>query len=252
MCTGSPGRRATFAKMKVLLVFDFDHTIVNDNSDTWIVQCAPDKKLPYGLQNSYEKGKWTEYMGRVFSYLGEQGIREEEMKRLMTAIPYTPGMTELLQFIGQNKDHFDCIIISDSNTVFIDWILTHANVHTVFDKVFTNPAAFDPLGNLTVQNYHVHHCNECPRNLCKKKVLEEFVAKQTANQVRYSKIVYVGDGGNDLCPVTFLKKGDLAMPRDGYTLQKSIAKEVDSIDSSISVWSTGSEILSQLKLLQEE
>ncbi|CAH2305721.1 pyridoxal phosphate phosphatase PHOSPHO2 [Pelobates cultripes] len=238
--------------MKVLLVFDFDHTIVNDNSDTWIVQCAPEKKLPYGLQNTYEKGKWTEYMGRVFTYLGEQGIREEDMKRIMIDIPYTPGMTDLLQFIGHNKDYFDCIIISDSNTIFIDWILTHGNVHTVFDKVFTNPAAFDPLGNLTVQNFHIHHCTECPKNLCKKKVLEEFVAKQATKQVQYSKIVYIGDGGNDLCPVTFLKKGDIAMPREGYALQKRIAKDIDLIDSSISVWSSGSEILSRLKSLLDK
>ncbi|KAE8580976.1 hypothetical protein XENTR_v10024614 [Xenopus tropicalis] len=237
--------------MKTLLVFDFDHTIINDNSDTWIVQCVPGKKLPNGLQNSYEKGKWTEYMGRVFSYLGEQGIREEDMKRIMIAIPYTPGMTDLLHFIGQNKDSFDCIIISDSNTIFIDWILTHANVHNVFDKVFTNPAAFDSVGNLTVQNFHVHHCTTCPTNLCKKKVLEEFVAKQSSNSAHYSKIVYVGDGGNDLCPVTFLKKGDIAMPRAGYTLDKHIAKDVTLVDSTISVWSTGAEILSHLKLLLE-
>ncbi|KAM9305771.1 pyridoxal phosphate phosphatase PHOSPHO2 [Gastrophryne carolinensis] len=238
--------------MKILLVFDFDHTIINDNSDTWIVQCAPDKKLPNMLKNSYEKGKWTEYMGRIFTYLGEQGIREEDMKRIMIAIPYTPGMTELLHFIGQNKDRFDCIIISDSNTIFIDWILTHANVQSVFNQVFSNPAAFDGLGNLTVQNFHVHHCTSCPMNLCKRKVLEEFVAKQSAASVRYSKIVYIGDGSNDLCPVTFLKKGDVAMPREGYSLQKRIASGLEFVDSSISVWSTGSEILTHLNQLLSE
>lgn len=24
------------AKMKILMVFDFDHTVVDDNSDTWV------------------------------------------------------------------------------------------------------------------------------------------------------------------------------------------------------------------------
>ncbi|KAG8432413.1 hypothetical protein GDO86_016892 [Hymenochirus boettgeri] len=240
------------AGTKILLVFDFDHTIINDNSDTWIVQCALDKKLPNGLRNSYEKGKWTEYMGRIFSYLGEQGICEADMKRIMIAIPYTPGMTELLNFIGQNKDYFDCIIISDSNTIFIDWILTHANVHNVFDEVFSNPAAFDSIGNLTVQNFHIHHCATCPKNMCKKKILEDFVSKRAANAVHYSKIVYVGDGGNDLCPVTFLKKGDIAMPREGYTLHERIAKDKELVDSTISVWSTGAEIFYQLKLLLDQ
>ncbi|KAI2525688.1 PHOSPHO2 isoform 6, partial [Pan troglodytes] len=56
--------------MKILLVFDFDNTIIDDNSDTWIVQCAPNKKLPIELRDSYRKGFWTEFMGRVFKYLG--------------------------------------------------------------------------------------------------------------------------------------------------------------------------------------
>ena len=65
--------------MKILLVFDFDNTIIDDNSDTWIVQCAPEKKLPIELQDSYKKGFWTEFMGRVFKYLGDEGVREDEM-----------------------------------------------------------------------------------------------------------------------------------------------------------------------------
>ncbi|XP_006889105.1 PREDICTED: pyridoxal phosphate phosphatase PHOSPHO2-like [Elephantulus edwardii] len=107
--------------MKILLVFYFDNTVIDDNTDTSIVKCAPEKKLPVQLENSYQKGFWTEFMGRVFKYLGEKGIREEEMKRAVTSIPFTPGMVELLSFIRKHKDKFDCIIISDSNSIFIDW-----------------------------------------------------------------------------------------------------------------------------------
>lgn len=50
--------------MKILLVFDFDNTIIDDNSDTWIVQCAPEKKLPIELQDSYKRdfgqNSWAE------------------------------------------------------------------------------------------------------------------------------------------------------------------------------------------------
>eukprot|EP00069_Balaena_mysticetus_P022614 bmy_14272T0 len=96
--------------------------IIDDNSDTWIVQCAPEKKLPIELQDSYEKGLWTEFMGRVFKYLGDEGVREDEMKRAMISMPLTPGVVELLNFIRKYKDKFDRIIISDSNSVFIDWV----------------------------------------------------------------------------------------------------------------------------------
>lgn len=192
--------------MKVLLVFDFDNTIIDDNSDTWIIQCAPDKKLPIELQDSYQKGLWTEFMGRVFKYLRDEGVKEEELKRAVTSLPFTSGMIELLSFLRMNKDRFDCIIISDSNSIFIDWVLEAAAFHDVFDTVFTNPASFDSTGRLTVRNCHTHACTRCPKNLCKNTVLGEFIDKQLQKGVRYTRIVYIGDGGNDVCPVTFFKE----------------------------------------------
>ena len=46
-------------------------------------------------------------MGRVFKYLGDKGVREDEMKRAMISIPFTSGMVELLNFIRKNKDKFE-------------------------------------------------------------------------------------------------------------------------------------------------
>ncbi|XP_053121235.1 pyridoxal phosphate phosphatase PHOSPHO2 [Hemicordylus capensis] len=238
--------------MKFLLVFDFDYTIVDENSDTWIVKCAPDSKLPDEIRNSYQKGRWTEYMGRVFRYLGDNGIREEEMKRSMTKIPFTEGMKDLFDFISKHKGCFDCIIISDSNTIFIDWILRAANVCQVFDEVFTNPACFDDCGYLTVQNFHAHNCAKCPINLCKRKVLEEFLENHLKQRVKYSQILYIGDGANDLCPVMYLKKDDVVMPRHGYMLQKMIAQlsqDLVPVEASVVAWSSGSEIQTYLELL---
>ncbi|XP_034991635.1 pyridoxal phosphate phosphatase PHOSPHO2 [Zootoca vivipara] len=237
--------------MKALLVFDFDHTVVDENSDTWIVKCAPASKLPDEIKNSYRKGYWTEYMGRVFRYLGDIGIREDEMKRAMTAIPFTAGMKELLDFIGKHKDFFDCIIISDSNAIFIDWILKAADVSQVFDEVFTNPASFNDCGSLTVQNCHAHDCAKCPINLCKRKVLEEFLG-HLKPKVKYSQVIYIGDGGNDLCPVMCLKKSDVVMPRQGYMLESLISQlsqNLVPLEASVVVWSSGFEILAYLEVL---
>lgn len=241
--------------MKILLVFDFDNTIIDDNSDTSIIQCAPGKKLPTELKDSYKKGYWTEFMGRVFKYLGEEGVREDEMKRAVSSMPFTPGMVELLTFIRNKKDTFDCIIISDSNSVFINWVLEASNFHDVFDKVFTNPAAFDSNGHLTVENHHVHSCSRCPQNLCKNGVLIEFVDQQLLQGVSYARVVYIGDGGNDVCPVISLKKNDVAMVRRGYTLEKTVTKmsqNLDSIVPSVVIWSSGIEIISHLQFLIKE
>lgn len=237
--------------MKFLLVFDFDHTVIDENSDTWIVKCAPDAKLPDEVRNSYQTGHWTEYMGRVFKFLGDSGIGEDEMKRTMLTIPFTGGMKDLLEFVGKHKDLFDCIIISDSNAIFIDWILKASNFCQVFNEVFTNPASFDGRGYLTVENFHAHSCAQCPVNLCKRKVLEEFL-ESSKQRIKYSQILYIGDGGNDLCPVMCLKKDDVVMPRCGYRLQKmlsQLSQDLVPLEASIVSWSSGTEIQAYLELL---
>lgn len=86
--------------MKILFIFDFENTIIHDNSDTWIVQCTPEKKL---LQNSYKKGFGAEFMGRIFKNMGKGDVREDETNRAMTSIHFTLGLVELLNFIRKNQ-----------------------------------------------------------------------------------------------------------------------------------------------------
>ncbi|XP_022598607.1 probable phosphatase phospho2 [Seriola dumerili] len=238
--------------MKTLMVFDFDHTVVDDNSDTWVVRCLPGQTLPDSVKSSYEKGHWTEYMGRVMNYIGEQEVSPDRVQSVMETIPFTAGMTDLLTFISQNKSTIDCIVISDSNTMFIDWILHAAGLHAAVDQVFTNPAKFNELGYMEVQCYHSHECNRCPVNLCKKKVLELYLSEQSDGGVEYEHIFYVGDGGNDLCPSFCLRGHDVVMPRKGYTLEKLLAKLEgqegnSSVRARVLAWSSGTDILQELK-----
>ncbi|KAL4636184.1 D-3-phosphoglycerate dehydrogenase [Arapaima gigas] len=235
--------------MKNLVVFDFDHTLVDDNSDTWVVKCAPDQCLPDWLKSSYEKGRWTEYMGRVMSYLGNSGVSGDAVRRVMESVPFTDGMVEVLGFIASNKKIIDCIIISDSNTLFIDWILQAAGVKGAVDRVFTNPARVDHRGYITVERYHSHECGQCPVNLCKSKALRDFLQSQLRGGVQYRTTCYVGDGGNDLCPVKSLQQGDLVMPRKGYALERLLSRpgpEGRALKPRVVAWSSGLEILREL------
>lgn len=239
--------------MKTLIVFDFDHTIVDENSDTWVIRSTPDQRLPDWLEKSYQKGLWTEYMARVLTYIGDQSVHPDHMRSVMESIPFTEGMIELLTFISHNKKDLDCIIVSDSNTLFIDWILHASGMQSAVDDVFTNPASIDGRGYVSLRCFHAHDCDECPVNLCKRKALKDFKENQAKAGVHYQRICYIGDGGNDFCPIADLKEGDIAMPRKGYTLEKLLCKA--SLKGSatprakIVPWTSGNEILQELRAL---
>ncbi|KAM9409310.1 pyridoxal phosphate phosphatase PHOSPHO2 [Pholidichthys leucotaenia] len=238
--------------MKILVALDFDHTVVDDNSDTWVIKCLPSPTLPDSVKNSYRKGHWTEFMGRVMSYIGEQEVSPDRLRGVMETIPYTDGMKDLLTFISEHKSTVDCIVISDSNTLFIDWILDAAGLRAAVDKVFTNPAEFNESGHMEVRCYHSHDCTRCPVNLCKRNVLERYLSESSDAGVEYERVFYVGDGGNDFCPTACLRGGDVVMPRKGYSLEKLLAKHQGqegntSARARVVAWSSGADILQELK-----
>lgn len=176
----------------------------------------------------------------------------DRVRSVMETIPFTAGMTDLLSFISENKSTVDCIVISDSNSLFIEWILHAAGLRAAVDKVFTNSAKLNESGCIEVQGCHSHDCDRCPVNLCKKKVLELYLRGQSEAGVEYERIFYVGDGGNDLCPTSCLRERDVVMPRKGYTLEKLLAK-AEGEEGSAPVragniaWSSGADILRELK-----
>ncbi|XP_049573110.1 pyridoxal phosphate phosphatase PHOSPHO2 isoform X2 [Syngnathus scovelli] len=229
--------------MKTLMVFDFDHTLVDDNSDMWVIRCLPDQTLPDKLKNSYRKGHWTEFMGRVMDYIGEQDVSVERVRAEMERIPLTAGMSELLTFISCNKSDVDCVVISDANALFIDWILCATGLRSAVDCVFTNPARINALGRVEVLHHHTHNCRRCPVNMCKKKVLETYLAQRD----EYSRVFYVGDGTNDFCPASCLRGGDVVMPRKGYALEELLEDKRDALHASVIAWSSGTQILHELQ-----
>ncbi|XP_029946896.1 pyridoxal phosphate phosphatase PHOSPHO2 [Salarias fasciatus] len=240
--------------MKILMVFDFDHTVVDDNSDTWVIRCLPNRTLPNSVKSSYRKGHWTEFMGRVLKHIGEQEVSPDGVRSVMETIPYTAGMADLLTFISEHKDRVDCIVVSDSNTLFIDWILQAAGLRGAVDHIFTNPAHFNDHGHMEVSGHHSHDCQRCPVNLCKRKVLEQYLSQRagggSSGGVSYRCVVYVGDGGNDLCPALCLRAQDVVMPRVGYSLEKLLRVE-EGVRARVSAWSSGEQILQELKASME-
>ncbi|XP_028294836.1 pyridoxal phosphate phosphatase PHOSPHO2 isoform X2 [Gouania willdenowi] len=191
-------------------------------------------------------------MGRAMKYIGEQEVSPDTVQRVMETIPITGGMTDLFQYILENKHSIDCIVISDSNSMFIDWILHAAGLRSCVDKVFTNPAKFNECGYMEVQFHHSHACDQCPVNLCKRKVLEQYLSEQSESGVEYKQVFYVGDGGNDLCPALCLRGQDVVMPRVGYTLEKLLVKLEGHktnvmLRARIIAWSSGADILDEVK-----
>lgn len=142
----------------------------------------------------------------------------------------------------------EVIIISDSNSVFIEMWLSASEIADI-KKVYTNPAVFNTSGLLDISMYHSQTwCDICPINLCKGQVLHQYLKDRHKDGITFSHIAYVGDGRNDFCPCTKLSRDDYVFARKGYSLEKLLdtppKKETDKIMANKHVWSSALDIQS--------
>lgn len=92
---GCAGRAAGF-----LLTFGFE-IIVDRNSGGLIVCAAPVQRLLGSLPATYREGFYSEYMQRVFKYLGRAGHATTGPACQLLSHPLSLGMGDMLQLVAK-------------------------------------------------------------------------------------------------------------------------------------------------------
>lgn len=70
--------------------------------------------------------------------------------------------------------------------------------------------------------------------MCKGNELDEYLAAHGGKD-SFDKICYVGDGGNDFCPLLRMRKGDIAFVRQGFELDERVKNEGEKCGAKIDV-----------------
>ncbi|RWS23519.1 pyridoxal phosphate phosphatase PHOSPHO2-like protein, partial [Leptotrombidium deliense] len=170
---------------KHLVIFDFDYSIVDCNSDTFVNSLCPDSIVPERVNKEYDGNNWTQYMAELFKYLHECGVRRDDYEKCLVKMPFVKGLNDLILNLKPKnnaddddscgEDEYELIIISDSNSFFIETFLEYNGMENVFRKVYTNPASFDTDGCLIINEYQRQtFCNISAVNICKGHVLQEY------------------------------------------------------------------------------
>ena len=122
--------------------------------------------------------------------------------------------------------------------MFIGAGLAAAGVSECVGGVVTNGAAFEPLPGaasaeaaryrLVVSPRHPpsappHACPLCPENLCKGRELAAL-----RRRPRGRRVVYAGDGENDVCPALGLTAGDALLVRSGRGLERLLRERAEA------------------------
>ncbi|XP_072312532.1 probable phosphatase phospho1 [Eucyclogobius newberryi] len=246
-------------EQRFLVLFDFDETIINENSDDAVVRALPDQQLPDWLINSYREGHYNEHMQRVLAYMAERGVSKNSIQSAVEKIAPTPGILVLLQFLQNHQHEFELAVVSDANMYFITTWLENAGVSHLFRKIFTNPASFDASGQLALLPFHSHSCQRCPDNMCKQVILRDYLAgrqRERGGGAAFQGVFYIGDGANDICPTRALGPRDTAFPRRDFPMHRLLMEiqktEPAQFKANMVPWASGEDIVDSLKKVLEE
>lgn len=224
----------------IVVVFDFDRTLIDGDSDSWVVAEMGLTQLFNELRST---SPWNKLMDRMMKELHLQGKSSVDIKECLKRIPMHLGVIAAIK--SAHASGCDLRIISDANQFFIETILECHGLLGCFSQIVTNPSFVDGDGRLGIFPYHdvgspSHGCNLCPPNLCKGVVIDQIRASVSANgRKRY---IYLGDGRNDFCPTLRLVEGDHVMPRKDYALSKRIYSNRMLIKADVHEWSDGEEL----------
>lgn len=76
-----------------LYAFDFDHTIVDQNSDSAVMEIIHDP-VPENLQRMYDGTNWSEYMDKIFRFVADEGGTYEVIASKIALLRPTDGKVE--------------------------------------------------------------------------------------------------------------------------------------------------------------
>jgi pyridoxal phosphate phosphatase PHOSPHO2 len=243
---------------RLVVVWDFDQTIVSVNTDTFVFErLAPDILDSYIHSGSRSPTtSWTSLMDAALELVARRGISADTVLETVSEAPLPVEIRDALALV-RDAPHAVSAMLSDANTLYIDAVLTRWGLTDAFEAaIVTNPAHIVPRtdslsSRVTVTPFHAgsgrppHVCTACPANMCKGDLFLELAARYPE-----ARFVYVGDGANDLCPSKRLGVDGTVLPRVGYTLARKLA--TTQVCAQVRPWTTPCQLRESIQTVLSE
>lgn len=223
-----------------IVVFDFDRTLIDIDSDDWMIQQFGITEI---FNQFYPTLPWNSLMDRMMMELHLQGKNIDDIQECLQKIPLDLHVISAIRIAHSHG--CDLRVVSDANTFFIETVLKHHGILECFTEIISNPIHLDEEGKLRIFPYHdstapSHGCNLCPSNMCKGKIIEEIRVSESAKGK--NRFIYLGDGKGDYCPTLKLGETDHVLPRKNYPLWNLISSNLEVVKCRVHEWSNAEEL----------
>jgi 2-hydroxy-3-keto-5-methylthiopentenyl-1-phosphate phosphatase len=101
---------------KNLIIFDFDNTILSEDSNHKIFELLSDESQEE--EKGLEYNNWAHHIQHVYNLMKKEGVEISQIKNIIEKIEFNEGFHDLFTLIRENKDKFDCIIVSQVQIIW--------------------------------------------------------------------------------------------------------------------------------------
>ena len=237
---------------KTLLIFDFDKTILNDDSFGHIILNTLTKEELQIIFNNRNEN-WVDGYNYALKQLKFHGITKEKFNEMLNQISLTQGMSDLFNYIKEKKENYDSIILSSNYEYVIKYILNKNNIIDIFLDIITNPSREANQDEkeqfIYVLKKQEHNCKICNPCSCKKNEFKEFCNTHDMNN--YDKVIFICDGFNDFCLAIDLGENDITLMRKNFALYKKIKSKnfENNLKCKVQAWESGNDIINYLETI---
>ena len=239
-------------KKKSLLIFDFDKTIIDDDSYGHVIlKTLTKEELQYIFEKRNEN--WVDGYNYSLKQLKTHGMTKENFNEMLNQISLTQGMSDLFNYIREKKDNYDSIILSSNYEYVIKYILNKNNIIDIFLDIITNPSREANQDEkeqfIYVLKKQEHNCKICNPCSCKKNEFKEFCNTHDMNN--YDKVIFICDGFNDFCLAVDLGENDITLMRKNFALYKKIKSKnfENNLKCKVQAWESGNDIINYLETI---
>ncbi|KAJ0751649.1 putative inorganic diphosphatase [Helianthus annuus] len=227
---------------EMIIIWDFDQTIITDDCDHWVVLETNLTKLFHRIRDTLS---WHQIIDRMMDELHAQGKTINDFVDRLNKFTIDPQMISAIR--SAHELGCEMKVLSDGNHFFIETILKNNGVFECFSGIISNPTVVDEEGRLRIlpykgKNRFPHRCMLCSPNLCKGTVIDEI----RHSDKKKRGIIYVGDGRDDLCPTLKLTEQDYVMPKEKKTLHHMLTLAKVPIKPKIHAWKDGEQLENNL------
>ncbi|KAJ3335675.1 hypothetical protein HDU93_004741 [Gonapodya sp. JEL0774] len=122
---------------------------------------------------------------------------------------------------------------------------TEEQIVTALQKAPLHPSTAEAIRTATEAGGEVIICSDANTFFIETILKAE---NATSTSSRYGKILYVGDGRNDYCPISLLSERDIALVRRGKALERLVdGTHGGKVRAKVVKWGDGREILATVR-----